>query len=96
MCIRDRGDGAATFIAALPAWLCALPLTALALPLNQQVGRPWSEGVFVGLYAKLTPWPDLGFDLLNPVVILTLAASLPALIAAAVTGRQRAGTRVIE
>lgn len=82
---RTEDNDVATFIAVLPAWLCAVPLTLLALPLNQQVGRPWEEGVFVGLYAKLTPWPDLGFDTVNPVAGLAIAAILPALIVAAVT-----------
>ncbi|MFI1995211.1 PadR family transcriptional regulator [Actinoplanes sp. NPDC020271] len=54
---RTEGDSGATFIAVLPAWLCALPLTLGALPLNEQVGRPWPEGVFVGLHAKLVPGP---------------------------------------
>jgi hypothetical protein len=91
---RTEGDGASTLIAALPAWLCAIPLTAAALPLNEQVGRPWSEGVFVGLHAKLAPWPDLGFDYVNPVAGLALAAFLPALLVAALTRRTPAGDRL--
>lgn len=89
---RTEGNGVSTGLAVLPAWLCALPLTlGTALPLDQQVGRPWPEGVFVGLYDKVAPWPDLGFDTVNPVAALAIAAFLPALIAGIATRRRTDG-----
>ncbi|MEU7901244.1 hypothetical protein [Actinoplanes sp. NPDC049118] len=88
---RTEGDGVASFAAAIPAWLCAPLLTLGVLPLNQQVGRPWEEGLFVGLYAKLAPWPDLGFDTVNPVAAMAICAISPALLVAAAVRRSPDG-----
>ncbi|WP_203829879.1 hypothetical protein [Actinoplanes palleronii] len=88
---RLEGNGPATVMAALPAWVCALPLTYGVLPLNEQVGRPWEEGLFVGLHAKLAAWPDLGFTVLNPVLVLAFGAFLPALAVAATIRRRPDG-----
>ena len=87
---RTEGDRASTMIAAVPAWLLALPLTVGALPVDRQVGRPWDEGFFVGLHATLVPWPDLGFDTINPVLGMALCALAPAVLTAATARRPRA------
>jgi hypothetical protein len=86
---RTEVSPMATLIAAAPAWLVALPLTVGVLPLNDQVGRPWDEGFFVGLYAKLAPWPDLGFDTINPIAGMALCALAPALLTAVTARRPR-------
>lgn len=82
---RTAANPAGTFLAAAPAWLVSVPLLLSVLPLNEQVGRPWEEGLFVGLHAKLAPWPDLGFDPINPVAGMALFALLPALLAGILT-----------
>lgn len=84
---RSEASPVATRIAAVPAWLLALPLTIGVLPLNDQVGRPWDEGFFVGLDAKLAPWPDPGFDTVNPIAGMALCALAPALLTAVMARR---------
>ena len=82
---RTEPSPMATLIVAAPMWLVVFPLTLTVLPLNEQAGRPWDEGLFVGLHARLAPWPDLGFDTINPVAGMALCALLPALVIAIVS-----------